>query len=120
YLANPSAGILAQLQTGVVTLQQQVNTATLQAVHIVNPASQQHSIAAIQGVGTIVSAILALVASISSKAAVAKMSAQTGVKLAAVEPYLDRSLSAQIVAAHYNEPVELARAQVAQAERMQI
>jgi len=120
YLANPNAGVLAQLQTGVVTLQQQVNVATLQAVHIVNPASQQHAMAAIQGVGTIVSAILSLVASVSSKAALAKMASETGVKLSALEPYLNRSLSARIVAAHYNEPVELARVQVARAEWAQM
>ena len=36
YLANPSAGVLAQLQTQIVTLQQQVNAALLQAGRIVN------------------------------------------------------------------------------------
>jgi len=120
YLANPSVGLLGQLQTMVVTLQQQVNRAMLQAAHIVDAASQQHAMAAIQGVGTIVSAILSLVASISSKAAVAKMAAQTGVKLSAIEPYLNRSRAAQIVATHYGEPVELARVQMDRAERAQI
>ena len=69
YLANPTAGVLAQLQTQVVTFQQQVNAALLQAAKIVNPASQQHALAAIQAVATVVSAILALVQSVSSKAA---------------------------------------------------
>jgi hypothetical protein len=120
YLANPSAGILAQLQTQVVTLQQQVNTALLQAAKIVDAASQQHALAAIQAVGTIASSILALVASISSKAAVAQMAAQSGVKLAMVRPYLDNEHAAAIVAAHYSEPVALARMQVAQAEQAEI
>ncbi|MEI9970321.1 MAG: hypothetical protein WDM87_17525 [Terracidiphilus sp.] len=36
YLANPSASALAQLQNQIVTFQQQVNTALLQAAKIVN------------------------------------------------------------------------------------
>jgi hypothetical protein len=113
YLANPSASVLAQLQNQIVTFQQQVNTALLQAAKIVNVNSQQHALAAIQGVGTIVVAILSLVQTISSKAQVAQMAAWSGVKLAAVEPYLNQDRSVQIVAAHFNEPVSLARLQVA-------
>jgi len=114
YLANPSASVLAQLQNQIVTFQQQVNTALLQAARIVDQKSQQHALAAIQGVGTIVVAILALVQSISSKAQVAQMAAHSGVKLAAVEPYFDEGRAAEIVAVHYGEPVEVARVQLAQ------
>jgi len=114
YLANPSGSALAKLQSQIVTLQQQVNTALLQAARIVDQKSQQHALAAIQGVGTIVIAILALVQSISSKAQVAQMAADSGVKLAAVEPYLNESRAAEIVAAHYGEPVQVASVQVAQ------
>ena len=114
YLANPSGSALAKLQSQIVTLQQQVNTALLQAARIVDQKSQQHALAAIQGVGTIVVAILALVQSISSKAQVAQMAADSGVKLAAVEPYLNESRAAEIVAAHYGEPVQVASVQVAQ------
>jgi hypothetical protein len=115
YLANPSASVLAQLQNQIVTFQQQVNTALLQTAKIVNVNSQQHALAAIQGVGTIVVAILSLVQTISSKAQVAQMATNSSVKLAAVEPYLNEDRSAQIVATHYNEPVSLARLQVAHA-----
>ena len=83
YLANPSAGVLAELQTQVIAFEQQVNGALLQAGKIVNPASQQHALAAIQAVATIVTAILALVQSVSSKAAAARMAAQSTIKLAA-------------------------------------
>ncbi len=120
YLANPSASVLAQLQNQIVTLQQQVNTALLQAARIVDAKSQQHALAAIQGVGTIVTAILALVQSISSKAQVAQMAAASGVKLAAVEPYLNESRAAEIVAAHYGEPSSVARAQVMHAEQAEM
>ena len=116
YLANPSASTLAQMQAQVVVLQQQVTTAVLQAARIVNPQSQQHALAAIQAVGAVVSAILALVQSISSKAAVAQMAAQSTVKLAAVKPYLDEGRAAEMVAAHYGEPVAVARVQVARVE----
>jgi len=120
YLANPSASALAKLQTQIVTLQQQVNAALLQSVKIVDAASQKHAIAAVQAVGTIVNAILALVQQISSKAAVAQMASQAGVRLALVRPYLDRSQATAVVAAHYDEPVAVAQAQVAQAEKAEI
>lgn len=113
YLANPAAGTLAQLQTQVTTFAQQVNAALLAAAKIVNPASQQHALAAIQAVSTIVTAILALVQSISSKAAVARMAAQSSIKLAMVEPYLNNARSTSMVAEHYGEPVAIARMQVA-------
>ena len=116
YLANPTAGTLAQMQAQVVTFQQQVNASLLQAAKITNTASQQHALAAIQGVATIVSAILALVQTISSKAQVAQMADQSTIKLAAVRPLLDDSTAAAVVASHYGEPVQMARAQVAQAE----
>lgn len=120
YLANPSTSALATLQTQIVALQQQVNSALLQSVGIVDAASQKHAIAAVQAVGTIVNAILALVQQVSSKAAVAQMASQAGVKLAMVRPYLDRSQAVAVVAAHYDEPVALAQAQVAQAEQAEV
>ncbi|HEV2486999.1 MAG TPA: hypothetical protein VGT08_15835 [Terracidiphilus sp.] len=117
YLANPSASTLAQMQNQVVTFQQQVNAALLQAARIVNPASQQHAMETIQAVGTVVTAILALVQSVSNKAAVAQMAARSTIKMAAVQPYLNETRAAGIVADHYGEPIALARMQVAQAEQ---
>jgi hypothetical protein len=116
YLANPTAGVLSQLQVQVVTLQQQVNASLLQAAKVSNPNSQQHVLNSINAVGTVVSAILALVASVSSKAAVAQMAAQSAIKLAAVRPFQDEGKAAAILAGHYAEPVELARVQLRQAE----
>jgi hypothetical protein len=116
YLANPSASVLAQLQAAVVAFQQQVNASLLSAAKIANPASQQHVLNAINAVGTVVAAIFALVQQVSSKAAVARMAAQSTVKLATVRPYMDENKIAAMVAAHYGEPVQLARVQLAQAE----
>lgn len=120
YLANPTASTLSQLQAQVVTLQQQVNAALLSAARIVDTASQQHAIAAVQAVATIVTTILSLVQSISSKAQVAQMAAHSTVKLAAVAPYLDQGRAAQLVAAHYAEPVPVAQAQIATAEQTEM
>ena len=92
----------------------------MQAARIVDPNSQTHALAAIQAVATIVNTVLALVASISSNAAVANMSAQTGIKLAMVLPYLNNTRAAELVAAHYGEPLSQARAQVAQVEQAEI
>jgi hypothetical protein len=116
YLANPNASVLAQLQAAVVALQQQVNASLLEAAKITNPNSQAHALNAISAVGTAVTAILALVQSVSSKAQVAQMAKKSTIKLAAVRPILDENGAAAIVASHYREPVELARAQVKQAE----
>ncbi|MGD0548116.1 MAG: hypothetical protein ABR991_09880, partial [Terracidiphilus sp.] len=60
--------------------------------------------------------ILALVTSISSKAAVARMASEATIKLAVVQPYLDEGKSAAILASHYGEPVSVASAQIAQLE----
>jgi hypothetical protein len=116
YLANPSASVLAQLQTAVVAFQQQVNASLLQAAKITNPNSQQNILNAINAVATVVLAMLALVQSVSSKLAVAQMASQSTIKLATVRPCLDEGKAAAMVAGHYNEPVELARAQMAQVE----
>jgi hypothetical protein len=116
YLANPSAGVLAQLQSQIVTFQQQVNSALLQAARIADSASQTHALAAIQGVGTIVSTLLALIQSVSSKVAVAEMASQSTIKLAQVRAYRNDGKAVEIVAGHYGEPVGLARIQVARAE----
>ena len=116
YLANPTAGLLSQLQTQVVTLQQQVNAALLKAGHIVDAKSQQHALAALQVVASVVNAMLALVASIGSKAAVAQMAGEATIKLATVRPYLDEEKAAQLAATHYAELVSIARMQVEQAE----
>lgn len=104
------------MQSQIVVLQQQVNVAMLQAARIVNPASQQHVLMAIQAVGTVVGAILSLVQSVSSKAAVAQMSAGSTIKISAVRAYMNDAAAAEIVAGHYGEPVAVARVQVKKAE----
>ena len=108
YLANPSASILATLQSAVVTFQQSVSQAVLAAAGITNSASQKTALASINGVATIVNAILALVTSVSGKAQVAEMAARSPVKLAMVMKLEDRQLQASIVAAHYDVPISVA------------
>jgi hypothetical protein len=113
YLANPSASVLAQMQNQIVVFQQQVNSGLLQVAGIKNSASQQHALASIQGVATIVAAILGLVQSISSKAAVAQMANASTIKQSEVRNLLDTSNFAKIVAAHYGERVESAQIEIA-------
>jgi hypothetical protein len=116
YLANPSATLLAQLQTQIVTFQQQVNAALLQSARILNPNSQTHALAAINGVATIVNAIFALIESVSSKASAAQMAARANIKISQVQPYINPDQAARLVADHYSEPVFVARLQIAQAQ----
>jgi hypothetical protein len=117
YLANPSASLLARLQSQVVTFQQRVNSSLLSAERIVDPASQKHALSAIQAVATIANAMLALVESISSKAAVAQMAQAARIKLAAVEPLLNRDQAVAIVATHFNESAASAQAQLTLVEQ---
>ena len=112
-----SATTLAQIQSQIVVLEQQVNAALLQAARIVIQASQQHALATIQAVATVVLAILALVHSVSSKNAVEQMAARATVKLSAVQPFLNDDEAVAMVAAHLGEPASLARMQVAQVEQ---
>ncbi len=120
YLANPSAGLLAELQAAVIALQQNVSAATLSALKIVDQKSQTMAMNAIDAVGTILNAMLALVISVSSKAQVAQMAAQSSIKLAQLRSYRNEGKAAEIVASHYGEPVGLARVQVAQAEQYEV
>ena len=115
YLANPTADMLAQLQTQVVTFEQQVNAALLTAAGIVNPANRQRALMAVQAVATAVAAILALVQSSSSGEAVASMAANAGIKLAEVAPLMDGKAEVRMVAAHYDESEEMAAVQLGQA-----
>ena len=101
YLTNPSASVLAELQAQVVSFQQSVNAALLAAVKIVNPASEQKAMTDINAVATVVNAILALVLSISSKAAAGRMAAAAQIKIARVETPARLNESIGIVARHY-------------------
>jgi hypothetical protein len=96
YLANPNASVLAQLQTAVVTFQQQVSASLLSVTGITNPASQQKAQADINAVATVVNTILALVQGISSKSAVAQMARESPIKLARVRPYMDSKRVEQV------------------------
>lgn len=120
YLANPAAETLAELQTAVVTLQQQVNASLLQAVGLNNLNSRQHALNAINAVATAVNAMLALVETISNKAAVARMASQARVKMVSVLPLLNADQSAQMLAAHYGGSMAMARAKIELAEKGQI
>jgi hypothetical protein len=90
YLANPSQTTIQVLQALIVQLQNNVNTALLNAVKITNPNSQQKATTAINGIATIVNSLLALVEGVSSKAQVAAMSRNVTVHLAEVRPLLDQ------------------------------
>jgi hypothetical protein len=113
YLANPNQTTLQTLEIQVTAFQQVVNTAMLQAARIVDPASQQKVLLAIQAVSVGVNAVLALV--ISIKGSTTTPASATAVKLAQVEPLMNRQLTVQMVAAHYQESRFMASAQVAYA-----
>lgn len=112
YLANPSAGVLAQLQTQITTFQANAGSALLTAARIVDPASQTLALAAINGVATIVNVIFGLVMSISGKTAQATMSAMAAPHLAELKRQILDQRSIETIARHYDEPNFVARMQV--------
>lgn len=114
YLANPTQSILAILQAQVVALQQNVSAAVLQAARIVDPTSQLHALAAINGVATIVNAILAEIGGLHGSTVAALATSHT-ITLARLDPYLDHSRAVATIAAHYGISQREAVAQVAQA-----
>jgi hypothetical protein len=89
YLKNPSASVLVNLQTAVMTLQQSANQALLQAAGIKDASSQKLALSAINGVATIVAVLLGLVQTISSKAELRTMRDAAGIKYAAVRRLMD-------------------------------
>lgn len=102
YLNNPNATTLQQLQAQVLTFQQNVNTALLQAAKIVSPGSQQKVIAAIQSLATGLTAVLALIATIKGNT-LSPASVTAPVKLSQVAPLINHQQEVAMVAAHYNE-----------------
>jgi hypothetical protein len=116
YLANPSAGVLAQLQAAVVAFQQQVNASLLSAAKITDPLTQQHVLNAVNAVATVVEAMLALVVSISSKSSVAQMTLDSNIKLAAIEPFRNEMQAVKMVASHYGEPQLMAELDISMAQ----
>jgi hypothetical protein len=112
YLANPNATLLSELQTAVSTFQQSVNAAVLQAAKITDPASQQKALADIGAVGTIVNTILSVIVSVSGKAAVAQMASRSTIKLAQVQPYLNRQYGLSLLQSHYAESLNAAQLQL--------
>jgi hypothetical protein len=109
YLANPGQTTLQALQTQVTTFAASVNAAMLQAAKITDPASQQKILVAIQALSVGVNAVLALVASIKGNTATA---APAAVRIAQVEPLMNRDLTIRIVADHYGVSAERAAFQV--------
>jgi hypothetical protein len=100
YLANPGQTTLQALQTGVTTLQQQVNSALLQAAKIVNPKSQQAVTAALNAVATVINSIFALILSIKGNTLATAAKTAKVIRLRDL-PYSDQEQAVTIVAEHY-------------------
>ena len=108
YLANPSLTLLGTLQQAVVTFQQNVNVSILQAAKINDGVSQQKTLTALNLVGTIITTILGLIASIKGNTVSAP---PTTVSLQMIKPEIDRQLAIRTIATHYGESTEEASIQ---------
>jgi len=108
YLANPNQTSVQLLQALIVQLQNNTNTALLNAAKITNPDSQRKAMTAINGISTIVNSLLALIESVSSKQQVAAMSRDVTVHLAQVRSLLDRE-SMQLAANRISADLRLNR-----------
>ena len=116
YLANPTATALGHLQAQVLGFQQNVNTSLLQALKIVNTASQQRVTLAIQGLATALTAVLALISTIKGNTlSVSAIAAP--VKVSQIEPLMNRQEQIRMIAAHYNISEMAADWQIGRSQR---
>ena len=111
YLDNPSTSVLLTLQNQVLTFQQQINTSILQAAKITNMQSQQRVLAAIEGLSTAVTAVIALIATVKGNT-LSTASLTAPVKIAQVISPQQIDVSTQMVAEHYGITTGAAEASV--------
>lgn len=90
YIANPNATTLQQLQGAVNALESQINVATLGALKIVNPVSQQLAIAALKGLLTVVTIIFGMIAPTESLSMLKTLRDSNTIHLAKVRQYMDQ------------------------------
>jgi hypothetical protein len=112
YLKNPGASALQQLQAQVLAFQQNVNSALLQAAKIVDPASQQKIMVAIQGLATALTAVLGLISTIKGNTVSPAAITAPAIKTSEVLPLMNRDLVLKEIAAHYGESTEQAAIQL--------
>lgn len=113
YLNNPTLPVLQQLQAQALSFQQNVNAALLQAVRITNPASEQRVLAAIQGLSTALTAVLALISTIKGNTLTKTlMMTPAPIHTSQITPFINHDSAVAMVAAHYNESTEDASAQI--------
>jgi hypothetical protein len=112
YLANPGQTVLQALQTGVITLQQQVNSALLAAVKIVNPQSQQLIIAGLNAVATAINSIFALILQVKGNTVSAAVKPPGSSSTSSVRPIVFKqeytTASVKMIQEHYDVSFEQA------------
>lgn len=91
YVAHPDANVLQQLQAAVNTLEVNINTSTLAALKISDPASQQLALVALKGLLTVVTVVFGLVSQTETKAQLLRLRDAGTLHLARVRPYMDES-----------------------------
>jgi hypothetical protein len=112
YIANPTASVLAQIQTAITTLEGQINTATLNVVGIKNTATQSAVLAALKGLLTVVTVVFALISPTLTTAQLVDLRDSNTIHLARVRPYMDeRELQQQAKAMHVDLDKTFAQAE---------
>ena len=109
YLKNPTTTFASTLAAQLVALQQNVNTALLEAAKIVNPKSQALALAVLNGVSSIVNIMVSLISSVKGVTIVAST---TAVTLLMIKPYRNDALTVRLVAQHYGIDQDEATARV--------
>ena len=111
YLANPGQTTLQALQTAVVTFQQQINTALLQAAKIVDPKSQSVITQGLNAVATAINAIFALITQIKGNT-ISTAAAAAIPKPSTVSVLIEKGIytpDVQLIAEHYKVPYHVAQ-----------
>jgi hypothetical protein len=95
YLKNPTASVLAQIQSAITTLESQINTATLNAVGIKDTVVENAVLAALKGLLTVVTVVFALIAPTLSTAQLMSIRESDTIHLAKLRPYMDQRVLQQ-------------------------
>jgi len=89
YLANPTTSALQQLQTAINTLQQNVSSATLNAVGIKDAESQAKAKLILGGFATLVAIVFGAISTTQTQAQLKALADTHTINMAALRPYLD-------------------------------
>jgi hypothetical protein len=92
YLANPNATTLTALQSAINALESNINTASLNALHITDPISQRLALAGLKTVLSLVTIVFSLISQTETVAQLDQLRMTDTIHLALLRPQMNEAL----------------------------